>query len=120
MRKLTPTLEVAVLVIGGCVLLLTLTVGDVHSQWQGIAAILIMFGLVGTLYGSLAAFFRLSPSPLKYCIAITIAVIGCACLIAQPDGLLAPALIPLGGGVLMTLVLQSVQNKLVGRKSAEP
>lgn len=120
MRKLTPILELTLLVLGGVLLILTHIQGDVHSQWQGVAAILIMFGLVGTLYGSLSAIFHIPPSPIKYASAIFITAVGCACLIAEPDGLLAPALIPLGGGVLMSLMLQSLHNKLAGKKNAEP
>lgn len=94
----------------------TIVFPNVSLQWRGIAIILIAFGLVGGAYGLIALFFNIKPGPVKFALAIICLSIGVCFVIAEPEGILPPLLVPLGGGVLLTLVLQSIRANLSRRR----
>lgn len=116
MKKISPGIELATLAIGIATLVANIVFPNIPLQWRGIAIILIAFGLVGGAYGLIALFFNINTGPVKFSLAIICLSIGVCFVIAEPEGIPPPLLVPLGGGVLLTLVLQSIRANISRRR----
>ncbi len=111
MKTLSPTVQIVLLLGGFLILAPSIYIDWIPNVWMGISALMILLGICGSLYGILARIFKIQPSLWKYLLAFIVTIIGTVFTIREPEGILTPLPIVIGGGVILTLVLQDIEHR---------